>query len=130
MKIERILEIPGGPPALGPYAPVVAANDFLFVSGQTPFDPAAGQICRGTIAEQTALVLANLKRVVEAGGGTIADIVQCRIYLQDLNKENFEAMNRVYGEFFGENKPARTTVGCQLLGMDVEIEAVAVRRRT
>lgn len=128
MKIERITEVPGGPPALGPYSPVVVADGFLFVSGQTPFDPAVGRIVRGTVAEQTALVLANIERALVAAGATKEDVVCCRIYLQDLNEENFRAMNAVYAEFFGEHKPARTTIGCQLLNMDVEIDAVAARR--
>lgn len=128
MNIKRISEIPGGPPALGPYSPVVAVDKLLFISGQTPFDPQVGRIVRGTVAEQTALVLANIGRALEAAGASKSDVVSCRIYLQDLNEENFRAMNAVYAEYFGEDKPARTTIGCQLLNMDVEIDAIALRR--
>lgn len=127
MNIERLFSVPGGPPALGPYAPAVAAGSLVFVSGQTPYDSARGCIYRGTIAEQTQLVLENLEKVLLASGCSRQSVVSCRIYLQDLNAENFQVMNAVYGEFFGEHKPARTTLGAQLLGMDVEIEAVAVR---
>lgn len=127
MEIERIFSVEGGAPALGPYAPAVAAGSLVFVSGQTPYDPGRGAIYRGSVAEQTRLVLANLEKVLLAAGCTRQSVVSCRIYLQDLTPENFQAMNTVYGEFFGEHKPARTTLGANLLGMDVEIEAVAVR---
>lgn len=116
----------GSPSALGPYSlGVVAEGKFVYVSGMTPFNPATGQIERGSIARQTELVLENMKNVLEAGGATLADVVSCRVYLSDLSSENFKAMNDVYARFFGESKPARATVGVQLLGFDVEIECVA-----
>ncbi len=125
--IQTLSEIPGGPPAIGPYSPaVIGEGRFLFVSGQIPYDPGMGGIVRGTVAEQTRIVLTNLRRVVETAGGTLANVASCRVYLQDFTPENFQAMNGVYAEFFGESKPARATVGAQLLGFDVEIEAVVV----
>jgi 2-iminobutanoate/2-iminopropanoate deaminase len=128
--ITRFGVIPGGAPALGPYSPMVEANGFLFVSGQTPYDPALGRINRGTVAEQTRLVLQNLETVLAAAGADRRHVVSCRVFLQDLTAENFQEMSEVYGAFFGEQKPTRTTVGCNLLGMDVEIEAIAVSPQT
>ena len=125
MSIKRISEVPGGAPALGPYSPGVIANGLYFISGQTPYDPAAGGIVRGSIAEQTSLVLQNLDRTLAAAGCSKADVVSCRVFLQELTSANFQEMNAVFAEYFGESKPARTTVGLQLLNMDVEIEAVA-----
>jgi 2-iminobutanoate/2-iminopropanoate deaminase len=124
-EISRFSQIPGGAPALGPYSPMVQAGGFLFVSGQTPYDANLGRIHRGSIAEQTRLVLHNLETVLQAAGADRSRVVSCRVFLQDLTPENFAEMNAVYAEFFGENKPTRTTVGCNLLGMDVEIEAIA-----
>ncbi|MDD5199568.1 MAG: Rid family hydrolase [Terrimicrobiaceae bacterium] len=125
MPIELLSEIPGGPPAIGPYSPaIVAQGRMLFVSGQIPLDPAIGGIVRGTVAEQTEIVLTNLERVVRTAGTTLAQVVQCRVYLAELTKENFAEMNGVYARFFGGHKPVRTTLGAQLLGFDVEIEAV------
>jgi 2-iminobutanoate/2-iminopropanoate deaminase len=122
-----ISEIPGGPPTIGPYSPaVVGEGKFLFVSGQIPFDVAAGKVVRATIGEQTRIVLENLKRLVEASGSSLDQIVSCRVYLQPLNPETFAEMNAVYAEVFGDTKPARATVGAGLLGFDVEIEAVAL----
>ena len=116
----------GSPPALGPYSlGVVAEGKFVFVSGLTPFDPATGKIERGTVAQQTELTLNNVRNVLAAAGASLADVVSCRVYLAEFTKENFQAMNEVYARYFGESKPARATVGAQLLGFDVEIECVA-----
>jgi len=123
-----ILPFPGSPPALGPYSlGVVGEGKFVFVSGMTPYDPEVGKIDRGSITRQTELVLENVKNVLEAGGGTLADVVSCRVYLADLTPENFKEMNDVYARYFMESKPARATIGAQLPpGFDVEIECVAV----
>lgn len=120
-----ITSVPGGPSAIGPYSLAVAAGGkFLFVSGMTPMDPATGRMNDGPVAEQTRLVLENMRRVVEAGGGSLADVVSCRVYLAQLTEKNFAEMNKVYVEFFGEDAPARTTIGAQLLNMAVEIECI------
>lgn len=119
--------IPDCPPALGPYSLAVSASGpLLFVSGMTPWNPITGTIERGTIAEQTRLVLENIRRIVEGSGGNLANTVSCRVYLSDLKSENFQAMNAVYHEYFGgDHPPARATIGAQLPGpFDVEIECV------
>jgi 2-iminobutanoate/2-iminopropanoate deaminase len=122
-----VAAFPGSPPALGPYSlGVMAEGKFLFVSGMTPFDPATGKIDRGSISRQTELVLENIKNVLAAGGVSLADVVSCRVYLSNLTAENFREMNEVYVRYLGESKPARATIGAQLLGFDVEIECVAV----
>lgn len=92
----------------------------------TPFDPATGRIERGSISRQTELVLENIKNVLSAGGASLSDVVSCRVYLSSLTPETFKEMNDVYVRYFGESKPARATIGAQLLGFDVEIECVAV----
>jgi 2-iminobutanoate/2-iminopropanoate deaminase len=120
-----LVSVPGGPAAIGPYSLAVAAEGrFLFVSGMTPMDPATGKMCDGPVAEQTRVVLENLRRVVEAAGGTLSGVVSCRVYLAQLTEKNFAEMNKVYAEFFGEEAPARATIGAQLLNMGVEIECV------
>ena len=122
----KLRDIPGGPPALGPYSlGVVAEGKFVFVSGMTPWDPATGKIERGSIARQTELVLENVKKVLNAGGADFSNVVSARVYLSELTTENFQAMNEVFIRFFGDSQPARATIGTQLLGFDVEIECVA-----
>jgi len=124
---NSVAAFPGSPPALGPYSlGVIGEGKFLFVSGMTPFDPVTGKIDRGSISRQTELVLENIKNVLAAGGASLADVVSCRVYLSNLTAENFRDMNEVYARYFGESKPARATIGAQLLGFDVEIECVAV----
>ena len=123
--------IPGCPPALGPYSLAVSsAAPLLFVSGMTPWDPATGKIERGTIAQQTRLVLENIRRIVGEAGGDLADTVSCRVYLGKMSPENFRELNAVYAEYFtGETPPARATVGAQLPGdFDVEIECVVAMK--
>ena len=117
--------VPEGPSAIGPYSLAVAAEGkFLFVSGMTPMDPATGQMSRGPVAEQTRVVLENLRKVVEGASGRLADVVSVRVFLAQLTEKNFAEMNAVYQEFFRGDYPARTTVGAQLLNMQVEIECV------
>jgi 2-iminobutanoate/2-iminopropanoate deaminase len=121
-----VTSIPDGPQAIGPYSlGVVAEGRFVFVSGMTPFNPASGKIERGTVAEQTVLVLENINKVLVATGASLSDVVSCRVYLSNLTPETFKEMNAVYARYFGESLPARATIGAQLLGFDVEIECVA-----
>jgi reactive intermediate/imine deaminase len=120
-----ITSVPQGPSAIGPYSLAVETSGrLLFVSGMTPMDPATGKMSDGPVAEQTRLVLENMKRVVEAAGATLADVVSCRVFLAQLTEKNFAEMNKVYTTFFTEEYPARTTVGAQLMNMAVEIECV------
>src|SRR5215475_2233392 len=105
--IERI-NPPGVPAPRGPYSPAVRAGDFVYVSGQVPVDPATGQLVNGDIATETRQVLNNVKGVLEGCGATLADVVKCGVFIKD--GADFAAMNAVYIEFFGEAKPARTTV--------------------
>jgi 2-iminobutanoate/2-iminopropanoate deaminase len=124
--------IPGCPPALGPYSLAVRTESpLLFVSGITPWDPVTGNIERGSVAEQTRLVLENIRRIVTEAGGDLANTVSCRVYLATMTQENFKEMNTVYAEYFsGENPPARATVGAQLPGdFDIEIECVVAMKK-
>lgn len=125
--------IPGCPPALGPYSLAVqSSGPLLFVSGMTPWDPSSGKIERGTVAEQTRLVLENIKRIVAHAGADLSDAVSCRVYLSNLTPDSFKEMNAVYAEYFGgDHPPARATIGAQLPGeFDVEIECVVAVRET
>jgi 2-iminobutanoate/2-iminopropanoate deaminase len=112
-------------PAIGPYSLAVAAEGkFLFVSGMTPMDPSTGKMNDGPVGEQTRIVLTNLRKVVEGAGAKLSDVVSVRVFLAQLTEKNFAEMNAVYKEFFQGDYSARTTVGAQLLNMQVEIECV------
>lgn len=122
MPKQQITATTGASP-MGAYSQGLRAGDFIFVSGQGPIDPATGKIVGETIEEQTARTLDNLKAILEAGGATMADVVKVTAHLTDLS--NFAAYNKVYATYFPDPKPVRTTVGSQLLGMLVEIDAIA-----
>lgn len=121
--IERLTPT-GSPQALGPYSHVVRAGDFLYMSGQTPIDPATGAISTGDIGEQTRIVMTNMKNMLEGVGSSFADVVKCNVYLK--NGADFKGMNAVYGEFVSGNKPARTTVVTGFaVDILVEIDCIA-----
>ena len=126
--IERITP-KGIPTPRGPYSPAVRAGDFIYVSGQGPIDPVTNQFSFGDIRHETRVVLGNIQRILEGSGAWVQDVIKCNVYLFD--GDDFVAMNEVYGEFFGEAKPARTTVECKFANkqMKVEIDCVAYKPR-
>lgn len=103
----------------GPYSPAVRAGDFIFLAGQVPVDPATNAISPGDIRHETRIALGNIKRILEGVGASMADVVKVGVFLADA--ADFAAMNEVYSEFFGESKPARTTVVCKFMA-DIKIE--------
>lgn len=123
--MERIAISAAGSVAIGPYSQGIVAEPFLYLSGQTPVDPATGRIVDGGIAEQTRRCFANLGAVLEAAGLGFDDVVKCNVYLRDMT--DFAEMNSAYAEHFHEPFPARTTVAVAGLPLDarVEIELVA-----
>ena len=120
-----MISTPGAPRAIGPYSQGITANGFLFTAGQVGFDPASGELVDGGIAEQTHRVLQNIRAILRAGGTDIASVVKTTVFLVDM--ADFALMNEVYAEFFGDHRPARSTVAVASLprGARVEIEAVA-----
>lgn len=116
------------PKAIGPYSQAIVAGDLVFCAGQIAIDPATGDLVGGEIKLQTARVIDNLAAVLEAAGSGLDRVVKCTVFLADFAE--FAAMNEVYGQRFGQHRPARSTVGTSALprGARVEIECVAVRR--
>jgi len=116
----------GAPAAIGPYSQAIAHGELVFTAGQIPLDPATMQLVEGDVAAQTERVLQNLSAVLEAAGASLATVVKTTVFLADM--DDFGAMNEVYGRWFGDHAPARSTVQVARLPRDarVEIEAVAV----
>jgi len=116
------------PKAIGPYCQAILANGFVYTAGQIALDPATGELLRGGIKDQTARVLANLKAVLQAAGSDLSRVVKTTVFLVDM--ADFNAMNEVYGQIFGDHKPARSTVAVAALprGARVEIDVVAMLR--
>lgn len=122
---RKIIQTDTAPKAIGPYSQAVRAGDLVYLSGQTPIDPATGKLVVGGISEQTLRAFQNLKAVLEAGGLGMQDVIKVNVYLTDM--ADFAEMNTAYQEQFSAPFPARTTVAVAglPLGARVEIEMVA-----
>jgi 2-iminobutanoate/2-iminopropanoate deaminase len=108
----------------GGYTPALRAGDFVFVSGQGPLDPGTLAVLGETVAEQTTHTLRNVLHLVSAAGGDAASIVRCTCYLDSI--ELFDEFTAAYERFFAhEPRPTRTTIGCELSGILVEIDCIA-----
>lgn len=115
---------PDAPAAVGPYSHAVRSDGFLFLSGQTPLDPATGALVEGDVGQQTRQCLRNLEAVCMAAGASLRNAVRCGIFVTDMG--TFAAVNTAYAEFFPDAPPARSTVGVAALpvGAQVEIDAI------
>ncbi|MGH8232799.1 MAG: RidA family protein [Rhodanobacteraceae bacterium] len=117
------------PRAIGPYSQAVRSGHTLYLSGQTPLDPATGEMVPGGIDEQATRVFENLEAVLSAAGASFDDVVRVAIYMTDLG--NFSAVNEVMKKYFSEPYPARSTIGVAALprGAAVEVDVIAVADR-
>ena len=124
---KQIITSEQAPAAVGPYSHAVAAGPFVFISGQIPINR-QGEMVPGDIVVQTVQVMENLKAILAAAGLSFNDVVKTTVFLKDM--ADFAEMNRVYGEFFPKNPPARSTLQVAGLARNaaVEIEAVAFRK--
>ncbi len=123
---REVIATKKAPGAVGPYSQAIQVGDFVFTAGQLAFDPATGKFVEGGIEEQTRQVLRNIAAVLEAAGSSLDKVVKTTVFLKDMG--DFKAMNGVYGEFFANEPPARSTVEVAALplGALVEIDAIAV----
>ena len=124
MTVEPV-PTPSAPPVAGPYSPAVRAGDWLVLAGQVPLDPTTGHFVDGDARIQIRRVLDNIAAVLRDAGAFVTDIAKTTVFVTDL--ADFGAMNEVYGDFFGNHRPARSTVQVAALpgGAKVEIEAWA-----
>jgi 2-iminobutanoate/2-iminopropanoate deaminase len=119
----KVIQTSNAPAAIGPYSQAMVVGDFLFTSGQIPLR-ADGTLNDGDITVQTTQVLANLKAVIEAAGGSLNGVVKTTVFMKNL--DDFVAMNKVYGDTFGSHTPARSTVQVAKLPRDVLVEIEAI----
>ena len=121
----QIVHSPNAPEAIGPYSQAIIAAPFVFCSGQIGLDPATGALVEG-VEKQTRQAIANLEAVLIRAGFSPAKVAKTTIFLKSM--EDFAVVNKVYGNFFGEHRPARSTVEVSNLpkGALVEIECIAV----
>jgi 2-iminobutanoate/2-iminopropanoate deaminase len=125
-RMKKIISTSEAPAAIGPYSQAVRSGNFLLCSGQIPLDPKSGQIVSGDIAKQTRRVLDNIGAVLKAEGLTFENVLKTTIFLTDL--ADFQTVNEIYGSYFKQQPPARSTVQVSALpkGANVEIEVIAV----
>ena len=124
--MKKIVATEKAPKAIGPYSQAVVHNGLAYLSGQIPLDPMTGQLVEADIAAQTTRVLENLQAVLEASGSSLDQVVKTTVYIQDMRE--FAQMNEVYGKYFSQNPPARSTIQAARLPRDVrvEIDAIAI----
>ena len=120
----KVVSTQEAPQAIGPYSQAIALGSVLYTSGQIPLDK-NGNFVEGDIKVQTTQVLENLKQVLQASGSSLDRVVKTTVFL--ANMDDFVAFNEVYAQFFGEHKPARSTIAVKTLPKNalVEIECVA-----
>jgi len=110
---------------IGPYTPAVKAGDVLYVSGQVAFKPGTTELAGDDIELQARQVLDNIKSILANAGYDMSDVIQCTVYLKDIN--DFTKMNQIYGTYFVQGRyPTRTTVEVANLPRKARIEITAV----
>ena len=124
--MKKIVATDHAPAAIGPYSQAVRSGSMLFCAGQIPLDPKSGQIVSEDIAGQTKQVLENISAILQAAGLNFGNVVKTTIFLISMN--DFQTVNEIYGTYFRENPPARSTVAVSALPRDakVEIEVIAM----
>ena len=124
--MREVISTPDGPQAIGPYSQAIRANGFVFVSGQVGFDPATQQVVEGDVAVQTERVMKNLSGILKAAGSGLEKVVKSTVFLKNMS--DFAAMNAVYGKYFTNAPPARSTVEVARLPREVlvEIDVIAM----
>ncbi len=125
MEQKRQLITEKAPSPAGPYSQGILSENFVFVSGQRPVNPETNDACEG-IKEQTRQVIKNLEAVLREGGSSLEDVVRTTVYLADIS--DFDEMNEIYCQMMPRPFPARTTIGAQLRGILVEIDAIARKK--
>ena len=124
--MREIIATDQAPKAIGPYSQAVKTAGLIFTSGQIAIDPATQQVVAGNVAAQTDRVLKNLTAVLQASGSGLGKVLRCTVFLKNMG--DFAAMNEVYGRYFNQAPPARSTVEVARLPKDVlvEIDVIAL----
>jgi 2-iminobutanoate/2-iminopropanoate deaminase len=120
--MRKAIMVDGAAKPGGHYSHAVIANGFVYVAGQGPVDPATN-VMPDAFAAQVRQTLRNLQTILKGAGADLKDVVKVNAYLSDITR--FQEYNTIYKEFFPSEPPARTTIGCQLVGIQVEIDCVA-----
>lgn len=126
---REIISSPNAPAAIGPYSQAVRAGDTLYLSGQLGLDPVTGKMAGQDFESQARQAIKNQKAILKAAGFSLNDVVQCQVFVTDLN--NYPAFNEIYKEYFIEDFPARAVLEVSRIpaGGLIEIMMTAVHRK-
>ena len=124
MTHKKAVSTQKAPQAIGPYSQGIVSNGFLFISGQLPVDPKTGTLVDGDISTRTEQVFRNMTAIIDAAGRSMADVVKITLFLSDMG--DFKAVNEIYGRYFTDPFPARSTIQVAALPLGSNIEAEAV----
>lgn len=118
--MKKVIATENAPKALGPYSQGIVAGNLLFTAGQICIDPATGSFMNSSVEEEVNQIMKNLTAVAEAAGTALTHVVKTTIFVKDLN--DYSTVNEVYGKYFEDNAPARSTVEVARLPADVRVE--------
>jgi len=119
---KKIISTNEAPGAIGPYSQAIKSGNTIYVSGQIALNQGTGKLVEGGIEEQTHQVIKNIQKILNAAGYTLTDVVQCQVYLVNLN--DYEEMNQVYLQYFKKQPPARAVVEVKRIPRDALIEII------
>jgi 2-iminobutanoate/2-iminopropanoate deaminase len=122
---KNVVSTQNAPQAIGPYSQAIKLGNVLYTAGQIPLDPETGKIVEGDVEEQTERVMQNLQAILEAAGSSLDQVLKTTCFLTNL--DDFQRFNQVYGRYFTQQPPARSTVEVSRLpaGARVEVECIA-----
>ena len=122
--MKTVVNTNQAPAAIGPYSQAIKAGGFLFISGQIPVDPVTGDVVSGDVAAQAKQVLDNITVILKSQNLDLGNVEKTTVFLADMN--DFQTVNRVYGEYFSQDAPARGCVQVARLPKDVSVEIEAI----
>lgn len=117
---QKVISTNKAPQAIGPYSQAVVHNNILYCSGQIGLNPETMEIVKGGVEAEARQVMDNLEQLLLEAGTNFSKVLKCSIFLDDM--DNFAAVNKIYGSYFGENPPARETVAVKTLPKSVKVE--------
>jgi 2-iminobutanoate/2-iminopropanoate deaminase len=123
MSQKEVIRSAQAPEPVGPYNQAIAipaTSKLIFMAGQIAIDPALGKVVATTIETQTEQVLQNIQAVLQEAGADFANVVKTTVFL--ANMDDFPAMNAIYGKYFTDPYPARSTIQVAKLPLNVLVE--------
>ncbi|MBN1314767.1 MAG: RidA family protein, partial [Anaerolineales bacterium] len=117
---KHIIHTNDAPAAIGPYSQAIQVGPLFYTTGQIPIDPGTGKVIKGDIEIQTRRVMDNLGALLAAAGLSFNDVIKTTIFIRDMDQ--FAAINKIYGAYFSDDPPVRSTVQVSRLPLDVDIE--------